>query len=335
MHDVEEELRSGLRRLVAAAPDAPLPSVYERVVRRHRRRLAAVLVGAGIGLVAILGTAVAVPWFLSPETPRGPASPNSTIRAHSYLAPIVWVPPPDPPPDCHLPEQDQSACHESSSFTVTPRSGPPGTRFTVAGKGCPRSRTGRSLTVATLRSTGGGLYREGLRARPDGSFRVSETVSSTLVPHSYLIRVFCSGRPVEGYRTFTVVKPGPGGPDRGRPDGGGFTASADRRADGKLQVRLSGTGCFLPQLDGMPGGKVTFVVTKPDMPFTGYTPAFGEGFGLQWVARDGTWTSGTGAIPGRGTRDIHAFCLDSMDRPGFKYARVYRLDGDRLTEVTP
>jgi hypothetical protein len=337
MRNVEEELRAGLRRLVATAPATAPATVYDRVVRRHRRRVAAARYGTGVAIVAVLAATAVIPGTLSPldpapDTSRGP-TPSTAKRG--YLEPIVWVPA-SPPVGCRGPEPSSTQCHRSSSFTVTPNSGPPGTRVTIAGGGCARSARGRTIALALESESGGGTHWEDLPVRPDGTYRFSITVPRALVAQRYMISLDCSGPGVvEGYRTFTAVDPGPGR-GRGRPDGGGFVATAEPVAKGEPPVRLSGTGCFLPQSGGMPGGIVTMVVTKPDQPFTGYTPEFGDGFGLYWVKPNGTWEVRNAiTIPGHGTRDIHAFCLDSMHHPGFKYARVYRLEGGRLTDVTP
>ena len=91
MRNVEEQLRTGLRRLVATAPATAAPDAYERVVRRHRRRVTAARYGVGAGVVAVLAAAVAIPDALSPKPDASQLLTSTTVSTvkRGYLEPIV------------------------------------------------------------------------------------------------------------------------------------------------------------------------------------------------------------------------------------------------------
>jgi hypothetical protein len=351
VHDIEQRLRAELRAAVAssraAAPANGDPAGYSEVVRRHRRRLFGARAGAGAGLVAILAAAVALQSGAQNGTAPNltgdglqPAPRNGSTTSTTIEERLSGV-----PAGCRLSPMERQEligrrgdgtadglverfCGEPS-FTVTPTSGPPGTTLSLRGHGC----KGSNLSVE-VGQTNSRMTEQGWRIERDGTFSGRLTMPVKGLPGDYWIKVSClrggSGTQLRGHRIFTMTAPPSQGGRGGTPDPAAFTASVQPHPDGVPRLRLSGAGCFLAQLGGVPGGSVSYWFTKP-----GDNESWMGG--MAEVREDGTWGEPEGGvrIPERFPTEIRAACGDEMFQTAFEYRRVYRLENGRLTEVTP
>lgn len=162
------------------------------MVRPFIRRLARLVALCAVALLVVCGqqgagappataTAGTAPPAAITPSPAGAASPASTATS---------IPTPLPARTFTPPVVASSATAGTATFTVSPRAGPPGTTFTVAGTGVPAFNRRCGATVEVTDAASQIVRRRGIvyRVGEDGAF--TATVDSAgYAPGDYTVTI--------------------------------------------------------------------------------------------------------------------------------------------------